>query len=242
MTAAGPLGRLVPTDFEHVDKYPLRALPQTEQPKKAPVVIGVNWYEAFDRPQRDSRGRWWIAADGNLGSVRGGHAVCLVPFGIDEPWAWWAWFNQVDEGICVSEAVSRCMALLNRKRYQPRPLYDVAQDIDEYSFTPPEAGTSVRAGLDVARTMGLVPAKRGEAHLVGKGEVTRPFVPGEGISANRWATSTDEVLTVLGADGRDYVPVANSWGRGYPRRVLMPATVLERLRREDGELGLVTDR
>lgn len=239
----GPLGRLVPTDWEHVDKYPLRALAQTERPAKAPVVIGVNWYEAFDRPERDSRGRWWIARDGNLGRVRGGHAVVLPPFGVPEPYSWWTWFDQVSEGICVSEAVARCMALLNRKRYQPRPLYDWSQNNDEWPGAEPDySGTSVRAGLDCARTVGLVPAKRGEPHYVGRGEVTRAPDPAEGISANRWATSTDEVLQVLDAGDRDHVAIANSWGRNYPRRVLMPAFVLDRLRREDGELGLVTDR
>lgn len=240
---AGPLGRNVPTDFTHVDKYPLRALRAEERPKKAPVVIGVNWYEAFDNPTQDSRGRWWIGRDGNLGRIRGGHAVCLPPVGVPEPYSWWAWFDQISEGICVSEAVARCQALLNRKRYQPRPLYDWAQANDEWEgASPAYEGTSIRAGLDCARLVGLVPAKRGEAHHVHKGTVTRPFVASEGIAANRWATSVDEVLEALGAEGRDYVDLANSWGRRYPRRVLMPATVLERLRQEDGELGLVTDR
>jgi hypothetical protein len=39
------------------------------------------------------------------------------------------------------------------------------------------------------------------------------------------------------------VDIMNSWGRaGYPHLVRMPATVLDRLRREEGEIGLVTDR
>lgn len=238
----GPLGRLEPTDWNHVDKYPLRALAATERPARVPVVIGVNWYSAFDKPTAATpRSPWWIGRDGNLGSVRGGHAVVLVPFGVDEPTAWWEWYDQIAEGICVSEAVTRAMALLNRQRYQPRPLYDVAQANDEWPGENYD-GTSVRAGLDVARTLGVVPALRGERHYVKRGEVTRPPLPEHGISANRWAISTDEALEVLGADGRDYVNMANSWGRNYPRRVRMPATVLDRLRSESGEIGIVTDR
>jgi hypothetical protein len=65
---------------------------------------------------------------------------------------------------------------------------------------------------------------------------------GEGIKANRWARNIDDVLSTLGYDGLDYVDVLNSWGRGYPHLTRMPATVLERLRKEDGEVAIVTDR
>lgn len=241
--SAGPLGRLEPTDFTHVDKYPLRGLPAAERPARTPVVIGVNWYSAFDTPTQDSRGRWWVARDGNLGRIRGGHAVVLPPAGVDEPLSWWDWHDQVSEGICVSEAVVRCMALLNRRRYQPRPLYDWAQDNDEWPGAEPDYdGTSVRAGLDCARTVGLVPARRSEPHYIRKGQVSRPPSPEHGIAANRWATDMDEVLTALGREDDDAIPFANSWGREYPRRVWMPVEVHARLLAEAGEYGLITDR
>lgn len=41
-----------------------------------PVSIGIDWYSNFDNPQVDSAGRYWIGK-GNLGSVRGGHCVCI---------------------------------------------------------------------------------------------------------------------------------------------------------------------
>ena len=71
---------------------------------------------------------------------------------------------------------------------------------------------------------------------------TSPEEIGEGIKANRWARSVDDVLTTLGYSGLDYVDVLNSWGRSYPHLTRMPAKVLERLWKEDGEVGLVTDR
>jgi hypothetical protein len=40
-----------------------------------PISIGVNWYSSFDTPQRVS-GEWWIGR-GHLGSLRGGHCVCI---------------------------------------------------------------------------------------------------------------------------------------------------------------------
>lgn len=52
-----------------------------------PIVLGINWYEDFDRPRWMDPGkggnRWWIghpgflnAATMNLGPIRGGHAIC----------------------------------------------------------------------------------------------------------------------------------------------------------------------
>ncbi len=92
----------------------------------------------------------------------------------------------------------------------------------------------MRAGLDVLR-------KRG--HRVVTDGASAPPDVAEGMSADRWARSVDEVLQVLGYQDVDYVDVLNSWGRdGYPHLVRMPASVLDRLRREEGEIGLVTDR
>jgi hypothetical protein len=136
------------------------------------------------------------------------------------------------------------MTLLNRKRYQPRPVYDLAQTIDEWPGENYE-GTSVRAGLDVLRLYGCVPAKPGEPHHIHKGEVNRSFVAAEGISANRWATTVDEVLKTIDmplASKLGAVPILNSWGRDYPHIVWMPGETLQRLIDNDGEVGLVTDR
>jgi hypothetical protein len=40
-----------------------------------PVVLGVNWYVNFDSPVKKGS-RWWIG-EGDLGTIRGGHAVCI---------------------------------------------------------------------------------------------------------------------------------------------------------------------
>jgi hypothetical protein len=232
-----PLGRRTPTDFEHVERHPLTA--DTTPTKPAPVAIGINWYSAFDKPEKDNRGRWWIGR-GDLGSIRGEHCVCLEPgAGNERDTSGWYWFyDQGREGACVGFGCSRMMSLLNRKRYDARWLWDRAKEVDEWPDTNPgdDNGTSVRAALDVLRTRGHVVYK---AHDEDGPSVT------EGVSANRWATRADEVLaalqsplgTRLGA-----VCVLNSWGRSWPQRVWMPASVLQRLLDEDGEAGVVTDR
>ena len=227
----GPLGRKAPKTWEHVEKYPLTS--ETAPSKPSPVVIGVNWHSSFDKPVRDSQGHYWIARDGVLGPIRGGHCVCLKPRGVSDLTDWWDFYDQGEEGACVGFGISRLASNLNRKRYDARWLYHEAQKVDEW---PGESydGTSVKAGLDILRTRGH--------RVVSQGSTKSESVK-EGISANRWATSIDDVLQVTGYTGLDYVDVLNSWGRsGYPHLVRMPATVLERLRLEDGEIGIVTDR
>ncbi len=227
---SGPLGRRPPTDWQHVDKYPLTA--STAPSRPTPVVIGVNWYVEFDNPVKDADGHSWIARDAKLTKIRGGHCVCLKPRGTNDPDAWRNFYDQGSEGACMGFGSSRMMSQLNRKTYDGFWLYHEAQKIDEW---PGEAydGTSVRAALDVLRTVGHCELKDG---------TTSPPALVEGIKANRWARSVDDVLQTLGYGGLDYVDVLNSWGRGYPHLTRMPAKVLERLWKEDGEVGLVTDR
>lgn len=236
----GPLGRLEPTDWKHVEKYPLRGLVKAERPKCVPVVLGIPWYSNFDTPTkpvprgngRSHFGSWWIGL-GDLGSVRGGHAVCVeAEQGPDDTRGWYEFYDQGEEGACVGFACSRAMSILNRKRYDARWLYEQAQFIDEW---PGEdySGTSVRAAFDVLQARG---------HRV----MTRTSKPEDvehGISAFRWAQSVDEVLAATGAKpSTNHVVILNSWGRSYPQRVKMPLEVLDRLLRENGEAGIVTDR
>jgi hypothetical protein len=240
-----PLGRRPPTDFSHVEKYPLTAVRELVT-KPTPVVIGVSWYSEFDDPVKDSQGHYWIARDGKLTKVRGGHCVCLKPKGARDSEQRWIFYDQQAEGSCVGFGSSRMMSFLNGKLYLARWLWDQAKKIDEWADTNPgdDDGTSVRAALDVLRTQGHVAYKpsmdplqtdwRKRDQLIGSAA--------EGISANRWITSIDDCLQVLGYGGLDYVDVLNSWGKSWPHVVRMPATVLERLWKEDGEVGVVTDR
>jgi hypothetical protein len=127
---------------------------------------------------------------------------------------------------------SRAMSLLNRKRYDARWLYHQAQDVDEYADTPPAEGTSVRAGGNVLAKQGHVPMSRGRDQALS---------PNDGIAVYRWARNVDDVLQTLGTTA-DHVTLLNSWGKSYPHRVRLPATVLDRLLQEDGELAIPTDR
>lgn len=232
-----PLGRRPPTDDDHIRKYPLTvaALPQLP----VPVVIGVNWYEDFDKPKaivHDGRWIWIIGRDANnLSRVRGGHCVCIKPQSIIDPVAWRQFYDQGTEGACVGFGSSRAMSLLNRRRYDARWLYHMAQEIDEWEGTNYE-GTSVRAGMDVLRLYG-------HARVIGKKVGIIDLA--EGISANRWATTVDEVMACLQSpryEAMGMVPLLNSWGADYPHLTYMPLETLARLIAEDGEATIITDR
>src|SRR3954466_3719455 len=215
-----PLGRRTPTDFEHVERHPLTA--DTTPTKPAPVAIGINWYSAFDNPERDSRGRWWIGRNPNLGSIRGGHCVCLEPgAGNERDTSGWYWFyDQGREGACVGFGCSRMMSLLNRKRYDARWLWDRAKENDEWGDTNPgdDTGTSVRAACSILRSAGHVNWNKkyaGRDHVQRAKEKPKSD---EGVMRYRWARTADEVHDVIkspAADRMGAVRILNSWGRDY---------------------------
>lgn len=242
---AKPLGRKVPTSWTHIEKYPLSALSETELPVQVPVTIGINWYTSFDTP-KSIDGRWWIGTESNLGSIRGGHAVCLKPGKKPDPEIWWDFYNQGAEGSCVGFAASRMMSLLNRKKYDARWLWDQAKLMDEWPETNPgdDEGTSVGAGMDILRT-GHVPWKLEYAGRDWTQRATEIRVINEGIWANRWATTVDEVVVTLASpivNSLQAVPFLNSWGRAFPHITWLPLNVLERLLNEDGEMTIITDK
>ena len=223
------LDRLVPPDWEHVESYPLRALAAAERPKGIPVVIGVNWYSEFDNPVRLPDGRWWVAPDGKLSTVRGGHCVCIKADEAD-PQSWWHFYNQGREGACVGFGSSRMKSLLDRTRYDALELYHATQQLGGYVG---QEGAYVRDAMEVLRTRGAL--------RPGKTQIQ----PTSRISAYRWTTSVEDILSTLDmpiAIRLGAVPFLNSWGDAdYPHITWMPGEVLNRLLTEDGEAAIVTD-
>jgi hypothetical protein len=244
------LGRFIPDDWRHVESYPLTALAAEDRPSRVPVVIGVNWYSEFDKPEQDEEtGEYFVARGGrdSLTRIRGGHCVCLEPGGEPDLEEWWDFYDQGAEGACVGFGWSRCMSILNRELYAARWLWDRAKEIDQWPETNPgdDNGTSVRSAGDILRETGHVDWRdeySDDDHTV---RDDYQAAADNGIARFRWARLVDEVHSVLGNDRADElgaVPYLNSWGRGYPRRSWMPDDVLERLMEEDGEVAIPTDR
>lgn len=226
-----PTGRRIPTDWEHVDKYPFR-----------------------------------IAA-----------SVAKVEKTLALPYQYRVKYDQGQEGACVGFGSSWMSSIHNRVFYDARWLYHEAQLIDEWGDTPPEEGTSVRAGMDILRKIGHRRIYRGKALDANLKE---------GILENRWATTVDEMRTAISQgkaitigvnwyanfdnpidrDKKKWIGVGdlgrirgghcvciygasdklqafrmvNNWGVGYPL-VLLPYSTMQRLLNEHGEATLVTD-
>lgn len=127
---------------------------------------------------------------------------------LDLPTQYVAWYDQGSEGACVGFSLSWMMSILNRRKYVARKLYKAAQDVDEWSDTPPEEGTSVRAGCKILLTQGHWRFFRGVEKALG-------FM--EGISHVRWATTVDEVRTSI----QNGIPVVNgiNWYEAFDRPV-----------------------
>jgi hypothetical protein len=258
------LGRLIPDDWKHYEKWGLTDA--TIPVKPVPVVIGVNWYSDFDNPVWKG-GRWWIGLDPkNLGSIRGGHCVCLEPGDELDPEtkkvvhryqdtpSWYKFYNQGHEGACVGFGSSRLMTLMNRKLYFARWLWDRAKETDPWGDTNPgdDNGTSVDAAMRTLRDRGHVTWKPSYEEWNTDGE-SADWQPRSGLAADklegiqtfRWARTTEQVLDVLKSPANlraGAVRILNSWGTDYPQRVWMPGETLQRLINEEGEVALVTDR
>jgi hypothetical protein len=99
-------------------------------------------------------------------------------------------YDQGQDGACVGYSQSWMMSVLNRKRYDAFRLYVAAQGIDEWPDTPPQGGTSLRAGFDVLRTVGHWQVYAGH---------TRAPRLVDGIDSNKWARSVDEIRTSIAA-------------------------------------------
>lgn len=234
--SSGGLGRRVPTDDEHVRKYPLSAAP----------VAAPDTVERF----------------------------------LTLPSAYREHYDQGREGACVGFSCSEAMTILNRRIYSARWLWNEAKKIDEWPDTNPgdSNGTSVRAAMDVLRTQGHRRVVKGVAHEARLNE---------GIAANRWASTIDELRACIAAgvpvvmgtnwyagmdtpekvgrehwigrgelgavrgghafmleaasDRRQAFRTPNSWGPNHPR-CWMSYELVERLLREQGEATVITDR
>jgi len=173
-----PLGRRTPPDFEHVSRYPLRTL--IADPQEALVVPPAGTEKSLGLP-------WW-----------------------HKTW------DQGAEGSCVGFGCSAMTSITNHRqrllatgqnityRYEPRWLYHEAQLIDDWPETPPEEGTSVRAGCEILRARG---------HRRVQGGVVGPENLAHGISAYRWAVNHDEVRAAIYANLA--VAIGVSWYAGF---------------------------
>jgi hypothetical protein len=159
-----------------------------------------------------------------LTSIRGGHCVCIKA---NEPdvQAWWNFYNQGREGACVGFGSSRMKSLLDRIRYDASELYHATQ-----ARRLRRRGGGVRP----RRNGGSRYARRCSCR--GRSEP----IPTALISTYRWALvgrgdpRSSQPASRDQAGGR---AVPQQLGAGLPAHRLDAGQVMERLIREDGEVG-----
>jgi hypothetical protein len=233
---AGALGRIKPRNWDHLTANPLSEAPPSFP---TPVTIGINWYTSFDAPVQLHDGSWHLrnANRENLGTIRGGHCVCIPQMGGVRSITvnWQEFYDQGQEGACEGFGHAKSQSLTKRTTFDPWFLYDEARVLE--GTYPEGEGTTNHS---VARVL----AAKGAPEQVGQRVATRgaPDGPVEKIQAVRWTINVEEVLKALARPNAYAVPISNSWGMDYPRVVWMPVSTLDRLLKEEGEADCVTDK
>jgi hypothetical protein len=231
--ATRPLGRLTPAHYDHVEKYPLELAVET--PKVQPVAPGFNWYTAFDNPTKGRDGKYYLPSK-RLGTIRGGHCVCLAPDQGRDTEAWHKFYDQGQEGACEGFGHARRFTLLFGETFDAFHLYDDARRI-EATF-PEGEGTTNDSICQALRKWGIHTQGGSVAHRAAGAGSAHPLA----VKSYRWAKTAGEILTVLGLTSGTAIPLLNSWGDDYPEVVYLPPETLERLMREGGECDVLTDR
>ena len=245
------LGRRVPTDWNHAEQYPLRALiedPAHEiavPPSPSEVALGLPSY-------------WQRWDQGNEGACVGFGSSAMM-------------------GVTNTHQ-AYLSGSTQTYRYAPFWLYNEAQLVDEWPDTPPAEGTSVRAACDVLRTQGHRRVRYGLTRPVDPSagiaanrwasntdEMRAALYSGVAVSIGiNWYSNFDSPVTKDGelwigqsalgrirgghcvcvyrySDRRQAFRFMNSWGKEYPPTWL-PYDVMQRLLGEDGEAAVITDR
>lgn len=246
----GGLGRRVPTDFEHVQKYPLRTLIEDQTlvipPAGTEKSLGLPW--------------WWKQHNqGQEGSCVGFGCSSMMSI-----------TNHLQRKLTTGQNITY--------RYDSHWLYDEAQLVDEWLETPPEEGTSVNAGAQILKAKGHRRVQAGwpGPPLLMHGisayrwagnhdEVRAAIYAGLAVAIGvTWYENFDEPqiyknerwigLGDLGwvrgghclsiykmSDRRKAFGLMNSWGYQYPP-VWLPYDRLNQLLLDYGEILVITDR
>lgn len=252
MSGTGGLGRRVPTDFQHIEKFPFSAVAPNTVPE-------VNWIAKLPS--------WHLTHDqGNEGACEGfGNAMMMAILNGQQtgtsvrynPWWLWDRAKMIDEwpdtnpgddngtsGRAVCE-VMRTAGNVPIKQVGVQPAYaptiaskvgDMASGINAYRWatTVDQMRTGLASHIPIA---------------IGVNWYSGFDAPVQHADGSMWmerkvrdTVRGGHCVCVYGAsDARQAFRVKNSWGRAYPL-VWLSYKTMQGLLAEAGEAALVTDR
>lgn len=225
------LDRRVPTDDEHIKKYPF-SVATTSFTINHTLRLPV-WH--------------WDHDQGNEGSCVG-HGTSMMKSILDggrryNPWWLWNRAKEIDEwsdtnpgddnGTSVRAACDVLRTKGHTRWQKEEPLEKYGITTNKWATTVDEMRTSLAHNIPISIGVNWYsnfdrPQQEGRWHWIGRGSLG--------------AIRGGHCLCVYGAsDRRQAFRLKNSWGKGYPL-VWLPYETMGRLLDEQGEATLVTDR
>lgn len=255
---AGGLGRRVPTDFEHVQRFALMAAPESALVTCEKTLRLPHWWY---RGQHDQ---------GEEGACVGfGTTLMMAIINMYEEGKtprydpWWLWdrskerdeWTDTNPGDTNGTSVRAACDVLRTLGH-----VRTTEWIEERRSAVPATAAHLREGIRENRWARTVDEMRAVMALglpmsIGVNwysnfDTPKNKVVGDGRFHRRdWVIGEGDlgplrgghcVCVYGGSDRRQAFKIANSWGRTYPP-VWMPYETMQRLIREDGEVALVTD-
>ena len=259
----GHLGRRIPTDFEHVEKFPF----STVEPVAVDVVNHTmslpSWHWTHDQGHEGSSVGHGIAMERAITNTRQNRLLqILYPGRRYDPLFVWNEAKKIDEwpdtnpgddngtsvragyDVCRLKGLPRVTSMRLDEEGNPYPYKQTEVDVsagisaNRWARTVDEIRTALASNLPVAIGVNWY---SNFDRPVGK--------PGSFGRTDYWIGEGDlksirggHCLCIYGArDDKQAFKLKNSWGYDYPL-VFLPYATMGRLLNEDGEAAIVTDR
>lgn len=241
------LGRRIPTDWKHVEKYPFKALSITTINNVERTLRLPSWHKSHDQGSEGACVGFGTSMMMSIINENWARANSETPIThrYDCRWLWneakkideWPDTNPGDDnGTSVRAGcdVLRTEGHVLLKRNKPQPVsLKEGIIVNRWATTVDEIRSSI--SLQIPLSIGINwysnfdnPEKIGTKYWIGKGNLS--------------SIRGGHCLCLYGAsDKLEAFKLKNSWGKSYPE-VWIPYSTIERLIKEDGEFSLVTDR
>jgi hypothetical protein len=246
------LGRRIPTDWKHVEKFPFSTVAPTTVDSVENVLKLPVWHWSHNQGQNgacEGFGNSMMMAVANIVQRR---LAGLRPFGqrYDAWWLWdqaklvdeWADTNPGDDNGTSGRAACDVLRTLghvkvpnssNERSANPQPDLQYGIAANRWATTVDEMRTAISSNLPIAIGVNWYsnfdnPVKKGGYWWIGQSALG--------------SIRGGHCVCVYGAsDRKQAFRVKNSWGRDYPL-IWLPYETMQTLLNEEGESALITDR